>query len=56
MIYLLWGGLVLLLVYEVLTLVNEQPGDTISELVWAASLRSRLLPFGFGLLMGHFFW
>jgi hypothetical protein len=32
------------------------PGGTLSEMVWAASAASSLVPFGFGLLMGHWFW
>lgn len=50
--------------YETLALLNGQPGDTISEIVWAF-LKGRpyvgagmciTLLLAFGLLMGHFFW
>ncbi len=47
------GGL---LVYEFATLANKRPGDTISEIVWDATAHRPLVPFAFGLLMGHFFW
>jgi hypothetical protein len=55
MIWLFWGGIALLLVYEAIALVNHRPGDTISELFWAASTTRPILPFAMGLLMGHFF-
>lgn len=29
---------------------------TVSEVIWAATRRSPLVPFLFGMLMGHFFW
>lgn len=41
--------------YELVALVNRQPGDTISEIVWRASRRP-LLPFALGMVMGHFVW
>lgn len=43
------------LAYEYYALRTEEEGDTISEIVWAASKRP-LFPFTMGLLMGHFFW
>jgi hypothetical protein len=55
MIYLLIGGVVALFVYEFWAAANKQSGDTISEIVWRAS-RKPILPFAFGVLMGHFFW
>ena len=45
-----------LLLYEGWTLVNATPNDTISESIWRIAQRYSLLPFLFGLLMGHFFW
>ena len=48
------GSLVGLIVYEIVSALRE-PELTISELVWKASAKSRAIPFGFGLLMGHFF-
>lgn len=47
------GGLV---VYEFVTLSNDRPGDTISEIVWKAAAHRPLVPFAAGLLCGHFFW
>ena len=44
-----------MLVYEGITLFNKVDGDTISEIIWALSKRP-LVPFAFGMLMGHFFW
>ena len=46
------GGL---LVYEVSTIINDRDGDTISELLWAASHRP-LVPFAAGVVCGHLFW
>jgi len=45
----------LLLLYEAVALGTITRGDTISEIVWAASHRP-LVPFAMGFLMGHFFW
>ena len=49
-----------LLIFETVALLNRQPGDTISEIIWAASMRRPLVPFLFGLILGllsgHFFW
>lgn len=54
------GSGVALLVFEAVALMNRQPGDTISEIIWAASSQRPLVPFLFGLviglLSGHFFW
>lgn len=47
------GGLC---VYELVTLSNKCEGDTISEIMWAATAKRPLLPFAAGVLMGHFFW
>jgi hypothetical protein len=44
------------LVYEVVALANRCKGDTISEIVWAATTKRPLIPFACGALMGHFFW
>lgn len=41
--------------YELAALVNSTEGDTISEIVWEISRRP-IVPFIFGLVMGHFFW
>lgn len=47
------GGMV---AYELVTLANECEGDTISEIMWSATAKRPILPFAFGVLMGHFFW
>lgn len=56
MIWLLILSLAGLLVYEVWALRRTEPGDTISEIVWKLSAKSRLVPFLGGLLCGHLFW
>lgn len=50
------GATVGLLLYEGWTLINKRKGDTISESIWGSMKRHPLVPFGFGMLMGHFFW
>jgi hypothetical protein len=55
MTILLWIGIGLVIVYEIWAMVNSKPDDTISQMVWRACKRP-VVPFLFGLLMGHFFW
>lgn len=50
-----YGGLIALFLYEFYAIGSSARGDTISEVVWRISERP-LVPFAFGLLMGHFFW
>jgi hypothetical protein len=47
------GGM---LIYEYVALRNTCEGDTISEIIWAATTKRPLVPFAAGLLCGHFFW
>jgi hypothetical protein len=42
--------------WEVWTLVNSVPGDTISETVWAAIHDNPIIVFVVGILNGHWFW
>lgn len=49
-------GLGLLAAYEFMALEDDDPGDTLSELVWGLSKRRPLVPFAAGVIMGHFFW
>lgn len=44
-----------LLAYEIYTLANRKPGDTISETAWRACKRP-LVPFTLGMLLGHWVW
>ena len=37
-------------------MTDGKKGGTLSEMVWAGTKASPLVPFGFGLLMGHWFW
>jgi len=45
-----------LVIYEVVALADQKDGDTISEIVWEGTTNRPILPFAFGVLMGHFFW
>lgn len=50
------GAIIVIFGYEIIALVRKEPTTpTISRIVWDAS-SNRMLPFAFGLLMGHFFW
>lgn len=50
------GALAGLTVYEVYTLMNGRPKDTISERTWRASAKRPLIPFVLGALAAHFVW
>jgi hypothetical protein len=60
-IYVLVVAVVLALGYEVVAIVEESrsggalEGLTISEMVWHVSTKRPIVPFTFGVLMGHFF-
>lgn len=45
-----------LLSWELWTVYNSVPADTISENVWRAIEGRPFIPFLTGFLMGHFFW
>ena len=46
---------ILMLVYEGYALFTPAEGDTISEIIWHYARGYPILPFAFGVLMGHFF-
>ena len=54
--YAIFVPLALLALYELYSLFNGKPDDTISAIVWRAAAERPLIPFLFGLVMGHFFW
>lgn len=45
-----------LLAWDVVAATNSTRGDTISEQLTAAAHRWPILPFLFGMLIGHWFW
>jgi tellurite resistance protein TehA-like permease len=54
-----WGiliALIGLLGLEAWTLLNKEDNDTISEVIQNKSRDWLMIPFGFGFLMGHWFW
>jgi hypothetical protein len=55
MIFMLVTAIVLIFIYEIWSLKSPQTGDTISEIIWKLAKRP-IVPFAFGVLMGHFFW
>jgi hypothetical protein len=61
LIYVLWLALIAIGAYEAWAIVQESKvptltGLTISEKVWTVTVHHPLVPFLFGMLMGHFFW
>lgn len=44
------------LAYEAYTLLNKEKEDTLSEEFWRVAYRRPLIPFGLGMLVGHFVW
>jgi hypothetical protein len=53
----IFGLLILgLFIYEFFALASSRRGDTISEIIWDVTKKYPLIPFLFGMLMGHFFW
>ncbi len=46
-------GVLLLVAYELYAVYTKQL--TLSQMVWRASAKHPAIPFGFGVLMGHFF-
>lgn len=46
----------LLIAWDIFVAAEPQDGDTISELVLGFALKHPVIPFAFGVLMGHFFW
>ena len=50
------GALVVLIAYDVYAAVRQAPGQTISEVIWHASLKRPVIPFAAGVLCGHWFW
>jgi hypothetical protein len=55
MIIVFWIGVVLILLYEIVELYAHR-GYTISEVIWHLCSKHPLVPFAFGVLMGHLFW
>jgi hypothetical protein len=49
-------GVALLLIYEIWAAQPGQGALTISELIWNGTKATPWVPFGFGVLCGHFFW
>lgn len=45
-----------LILYDFIPFLDPTRGDTISEVIMYYALRLFTLPFGFGVLCGHFFW
>ena len=54
MIDVLIAGAILMIIYELWAAITKK-APTISQFVWDWSKRYPIVPFLFGLLMGHFF-
>lgn len=42
--------------WDIYVALTPEPGDTISQVVLGFAQNHPVLPFAFGVLMGHFFW
>lgn len=42
--------------WDIYTAVDPTPGDTISEVLLGGALSHPIIPFLFGVVMGHLFW
>ena len=47
---------VALIVWDIYAAITPVHGDTISEVLWTATTQHPVIPFLFGMLMGHLFW
>lgn len=54
--YLLWIGVALLLLYEVLSVSRATPHASISDLVWQLARCRPIVAFVAGMVAGHLFW
>jgi len=55
----MWGllsALLLMIGYDAWACQDKEHRDTISKIVTKSSQKYLLIPFLFGLIMGHFFW
>lgn len=56
---IMWGMIALLLLivgYDAWACQDKDNRDTVSKMITKSSQKYLLIPFLFGLLMGHFFW
>lgn len=49
-------GAVVWIGWDIIVAINDTPGDTISEIVLEFSIKWWILPWAFGVLIGHLFW
>ncbi len=51
-----WGaGILIVLAYEAWAVMNNIPGDTLSEWVWVHA-QHPMISFAAGIVIGHLFW
>lgn len=50
------GVTAILIGWDIFVAVNPPQGDTISEIIQEFATKHPVIPFAFGVLMGHFFW
>ncbi len=50
------GVVILLAIYDIWVVIEPTPGDTISAVIARVALGNPIVPFAFGVLMGHWFW
>ena len=55
-ILVLAAAVVILIGWDLFVWMSPEPDDTISEVVLGWAKKTVVLPFAFGVLMGHLFW
>lgn len=50
------SSVVLLVGWDIFVAVKPPSGDTISEIIRQTAGKHPIIPFAFGVLIGHFFW
>lgn len=57
-ILVMLGCAILLIAWDIIVVVRDKPTehDTISEIIARQGRLHPIIPFAFGVLMGHFFW
>jgi hypothetical protein len=55
-VILIFAAIIVLVGWDIYAAANAHKGDTISEIVFAASLKRPMIPFTVGFICGHLFW
>lgn len=50
------AAIFILIGWDIFVAARPPEGDTISEIIRQSAFRHPIIPFAFGVLIGHFFW